>query len=1400
MGRAVDKAEIVSVYNKCEKYPECLDCTFHDKSDRVVGMGNPEADIMIIGSSPQKEHIINMSFFVDNAFGRIMASLLNEVGLDFDDFYMTNIVQCYIGSKKIGKKLINQCAGIHLDKQIKKIKPKVIVAMGPEASIFLNKGKTINNCLLSVERNEEYNCDVVTTYGIEAVTFDLSKRPVVLRALYKAKDLIEFGNKSLVKRDWKVVENIQELRELKKKLDKVDIFAGDLETTGFDFIEDSIICAPLSWEEGIARCIVFLKRKVIKDVCSECNGTGKIEGKISKKKKCMICKGKGYVKQFEGAPFFGDDQEEAWQIFKDIMESNTPKVFQNYKFDKKFLMAAGIKPRKMIFDTMLAHYLLNENLPHSLTFLSKMYTDMGDYDAPLEEYKRKHRIKNYLEIPTKLLAEYACGDADCTFRLFRRFSVMLNYGKELDFLKYERKIFRAKLKGDVDGAKKIVKKLHKNISLINKNKKKSVLRKVFMNILLPLQEVLCDMEFRGIKMDIERWDELEKEEEKLLIKLEKEMQEIAGTEECTNCKGSGQIQGKIKMKKCPECKGEGKHILNPRSTKQLKELLFGKFGLRSRGETASGAPSTAEGVLEQMKDEHPFIEKLLDYRKHSKLYSTYIMGMRKLLSKNNTIHTSYLLHGTACVTADTTLWTSRGLEYFNEIYDIDSLPEGKFIPFEYSLLGENAEVKTSHIYKSEPADLYKIETVLGIELRGTKNHPIRVLQGNKMIWKSLGDIQRGDYVCTRIGANVWGQDVKLSDSFYVRKTNAKKIKLPNKLTPELARLLGYIVAEGNITIVEKYGIYKLSITNTDKNVQTDIIALLKKLFNINTIFRTDGNTPCVQIVSKELILWFQNNFGIKYDSINKDIPHIIRKAPWCIIKEFLRGLMTDAYIGRFKWNLKGKKVLVRYVSSSKVLMKEVQQLLLNRGYHALFGKMKKYRNIKKYTRTGHDADNFMYRVQLMDNSALNFINECKPITKKHLKVHKKLSQIKKVSQQHVKQFGKFQCVQVKKVTQSSSELTYDVTVPVDSTFITNGIISHNTGRLSSNNPNLQNIPKKSIIEELFVARPGYAFVGIDYAQAEFRVLAHYCDDENLIKVFEEGEDIHASIASRAFNIPYQDIIEAYNSEEGSKERTIAKSIGFGMLYGRSAFSLHEQLGISLEEADAFVEKFFNGYPKIRQWIEEQHTKVCRDGRLESFFGRVRRLPDIDVEGVVRSRPAIDFFEEDKMRDKFTKSFLSPVQKAILRQSQNFPIQSAASDITCLAMIKIHKIIKEKKLGARILMNVHDAIYFEIPIENLFEEIEIIQKAMLNPIPEHLGIKFKVPLGVDIGIGKSWRDLDKPRHDITDVDRDEWKRDKFGLPKTWKSSKDVHEQQKKEKRLLVKKEALNEENYGEEGPF
>lgn len=280
-----------------------------------------------------------------------------------------------------------------------------------------------------------------------------------------------------------------------------------------------------------------------------------------------------------------------------------------------------------------------------------------------------------------------------------------------------------------------------------------------------------------------------------------------------------------------------------------------------------------------------------------------------------------------------------------------------------------------------------------------------------------------------------------------------------------------------------------------------------------------------------------------------------------------------------------------------------------------------------------------------------------------------------------------------------------------------------TGRLSSSDPNLQNIPIRGewglAVRRAFIAdnRPGFriadepiVLLSADYSQIELRLMAHFSQDPTLLRAFAEGKDIHAATASEVFGVP----IEAVTPEM----RRVAKTVNFGLMYGMQAYGLARDTGMSRQEAQRFIERYFQRFPGVAKYLEETRRLAAERGYVETLFGRRRYLPEINSTNPAR-------------------------RQAAERMAVNMPLQGTAADIMKLAMIRLHQALRDHRLRSRLLLQVHDELVLEVP------QSEVpTTSALVVDLMSHV-VTLSVPLEVEAKVGFNWADLDPIRVKIYD---------------------------------------------------
>ena len=259
-----------------------------------------------------------------------------------------------------------------------------------------------------------------------------------------------------------------------------------------------------------------------------------------------------------------------------------------------------------------------------------------------------------------------------------------------------------------------------------------------------------------------------------------------------------------------------------------------------------------------------------------------------------------------------------------------------------------------------------------------------------------------------------------------------------------------------------------------------------------------------------------------------------------------------------------------------------------------------------------------------------------------------------------------------------------------------------TGRLSSAEPNLQNIPVRMelgrLIRKVFIPEDGFVFVDADYSQIELRILAHCSGDDMLINAYRQAQDIHRITASQVFHVPFDEVTDL--------QRRNAKAVNFGIVYGISSFGLSQDLSISRKEAAEYIDQYFLTYPGIKTFLDNTVASAREHGYVETLFGRRRPMPEL------------------KSSNYMQRSFGE-------RVAMNAPIQGTAADIIKVAMIGVSRRLKEKQMKSRLVLQVHDELLIETYIPELEQVEEILKEEMER------AADLMVPLMVDMHTGNNW---------------------------------------------------------------
>lgn len=464
----------------------CTKCTVLCKTRRQVinGTGPIGAKIMVIIDGPSI-YDDKSGRLLDSYAGSHAAKSLNLVlslaGIPRNELFITSLIRCVAHdpeNRSTRPATPEEAANCYeyLDAEIKAVNPTVIIPMGEGA---LSAVLGLKKCKITKYRGVEtwsakYNCKVIATFDVEKLVMAPKLQSVMISDFTTAKASSMYREMTVPKESTYItIDNIELFDQMIDKLLAAPKFAFDIETNGLNFLKNFMLCVSFSWAERTGVCLPLVR--YVPRYEKQSAVTQKPIKKKDKVTKLWVNVGfKDVVKEWtvtidEYEPYWGDKQEYVLGRLKEVMESKVPKIAHNGKFDIKFFTKMGITVTEYYLDTMLAHFLLDENLEglHGLKDCSVMYTDMGHYDEPLEAWFKERRIKeadrNYAHLPTEMLYKYACMDTDCTIRLANRFE------PELD---------------------------------------EEQLREILERLIMPLSNTLMDAEYAGVLIDIERTKQL----------------------------------------------------------------------------------------------------------------------------------------------------------------------------------------------------------------------------------------------------------------------------------------------------------------------------------------------------------------------------------------------------------------------------------------------------------------------------------------------------------------------------------------------------------------------------------------------------------------------------------------------------------------------------------------------------------------------------------------------------------------------------------------------------------------------------------------------------------------------------------------------------------------------------
>jgi len=477
---------------------DCIKCNLSKtRKNTVLGIGPKESRVIILGEAPGVMEDVVGQPFIGQA-GRLLDGILTEAGLNRSDFYIDNIVKCRPCSgnatgdqnRPPTAEEVALCSS-YFETLVSEMKPKLIIPTGnvPLKYVLNDRGANISKKRGEFFWSEKYQCHIFPVFHPAAILRHYEHRAVTVRDFKKVKDFLENRLPLSSKVEYNFISNEIQLIQFFDMMRKVPEFAFDIETTGLNFVDDKLLCVTFSSCEKTAWCVPVLDTITL-------------------------------------LPYWKNiDVIKELQL---LLSNDAVKIGQNSKFDMLFLKRLGINVNNLAFDTMLAHYLLDENAKemHGLKSMAWQYTDMGGYERELGEYQKTHKLgKSMVGIPYETLSKYAMADADCTFRVYKVLKPMIA----------------------ADGLDGLMTKL-----------------------IMPLNYVLLDTEYRGVHIDINTLEQLK-------IKFSADIARL----------------------KTSICAKIGKDI-NLNSPKQLIQLLFTDLKMPIIGKTKSGAPATDKKVLKEL--------------------------------------------------------------------------------------------------------------------------------------------------------------------------------------------------------------------------------------------------------------------------------------------------------------------------------------------------------------------------------------------------------------------------------------------------------------------------------------------------------------------------------------------------------------------------------------------------------------------------------------------------------------------------------------------------------------------------------------------------------------------------------------------------------------------------------
>lgn len=1217
----------------------------------LQGCGPKNAKIMLVGENPGRTEDSEGEPFIGRSWEHVLQPIFNEFGLDRDEVYITNSVKCFTHREdpKPSEKEMNRCKPF-LVQEIQKVKPNVIGALGATALKAILGRAGIKKLKNNVFWSDTFQCKVVPTWHPAWVLRnpgDYSDIRKGLQLIIDESEVPDLTDDNKTPAKYMVATSPKHVDKVLTALEKKDVFSFDLETRDLHYLSTPILTLGVSWATGLG--IIIPWNLIV-------------------------------------------ENEEFLNRVKDLLVDRSKlKIAQNIKFDTQVLISHKIKVKPPLFDTMLAHHLLDENDYHDLDGLVLQYTDMGEYWKELDDHKKmickEKKLKSedfkYDMFPKEILYQYGAKDADATFRLYELFS---------------------------------------------KKMKEQDLDDLYNEHVLPYLPVVIEMEYRGIKIEREKLKGLieqyhkEIEEKSKIMYKDDEVKEYENTRKKA---ASAKLVSKYKNSKHIQSRypnGPDQYIekmlkdkdwrFNFGSPKQLREMFFEQMGLTPVKHTKTGPSTDEETLIELERQGVEFVGKLMEFRRLTKYVSTFLEATYKGSEYDGRIRPSYLQTGTvtgrlssrnpnfqqiprnakdfkSCFLSDEGYTFIKAdlaqaefrcwAHYANDtdmIADIESgldihrrtasevfgVPEEgvtsdqrtaakncvvgeTWIPtkkgFEQIRNLKVGDVVLDHKNReqeileviSKEDEVYTVHTECG-SLTCTKDHPWYVVDDTcNLVTKPLYELKPGDFVLSCTPENRKKEYINWEYTG-PRRTNFKPLFDKWILNEDLGYLIGFIMAEGS-----------LSVSNSKVNVRW---------------YQKGKYVKHIDKLSRKI-------FGKRVKRGKNNKTDVVR---WSVCSvEFLAFLK---YIGLTPGKYKGFKSFPPGIIQSPI---SVQKAFLQ-GYFLGDGTFKP------------------------DRVAAGTV--CRESSNMYCLLLRSLGIFPKLSIEHPKGGREFYNLHITNY-EELEKLIHEVGLYV---------------------PEGWEFPKQKRGRKFIHNAKKWYFKNHPVGDTRYNIKLRKKLTNSFIREHCSGinKTIDSLVESGIYSVKIIDIVptgtkKIYDFITTGDKTMVANGFYtldcvFGVMYGRGPNAIAQQYKISKNQAEQLRETFFANYPIAAEWLKEVIRDAKSTGQVQSWFGRVRRLPNIHSDD-------------------------NNVATEAERQAMNSPIQSQATDMNNGYMVRTLK--RARKAGIKCFPcgSVHDANFIQVRDDQLEDLICIMKEVVEETYPD-----FRCKMKLDFEIGKTLGELEE----------------------------------------------------------